>query len=139
MTTVKLSRARQRREPTPESSVKSAVCDFLDLHHIWNTRMNVGGAKLHGCWVKFGRKGMADLLCTPAKKLRDADILSITGGLDVCTEPHILWIETKAPKTGKQREDQLAFQVEVSRAGHSYLLVSDASQLETWLRERGYL
>jgi hypothetical protein len=65
--------------------------------------------------VKFGRKGMADLLAIRREFLQCRSIPA--------------WIECKRPKCG-QTPDQKLFQAEVEAEGHRYIVANDFEQVK---------
>jgi hypothetical protein len=91
------------------------VLDYLAAKHILAFRMNTGMARFDGRFVKFGVKGMADIL---------AFFRGWNG------EPVILpvWIETKA-KDGRQSEYQKSFQALVESHGHRYIIARSIDDL----------
>ena len=123
---------------TPESGVKRACEDLLAAHRIPYWRLQSGSIygdykTKTGQWkrwaVKLNDPGTADLLAAPRGEV------FINGWRyehDV-----FLWIETKRPQGGEQSEEQKAFQRMVEARKHFYLLVSDADQLEAWIKEHG--
>lgn len=121
------------RKRTPESGVLRACTDLLTAERIWWCRMNTGAVKDGKRFFRFGKKGMADILASAqphnlevAHKCEDW----------CCPDPQFLWIECKAEK-GEQTEDQIAFEKEVSMAGHHYLVVRDVNTLIAWLKDHG--
>jgi hypothetical protein len=116
-----------RRTKTPEGYVLDAVLDLLSVERIWHRRMNTGAHVVAATettkrrFIKFGSKGMADVLATPFLFSR---------------KPVILWIETKWKS--KQREAQKEFQAEVEEAGHYYLLARSTDDVIAWLKERKF-
>lgn len=89
---------------------------------IWAVRMNSGamfGSHQGKKWaVRFGRKGMADILAIRKRvALSEQDY-----------EFYPTWIEVKAPSK-HQSPDQILFQKEVEAEGHRYLLVHSWEEL----------
>lgn len=138
------------RKRTPESGVLRACLDLLAVHKIWHERRNTGAMKDGKRYIRFSRKGTADILATPkadhmvpaklmalavATSSDSAEIHKPSGHIGVMV-PTMLWIECKAGKN-KQSEDQIAFEKEVSMAGHHYLVVRDVNSLSAWLKEHG--
>lgn len=123
------------RKRTPESGVLKACLDLLAVHKIWHCRMNTGAVKDGIRFFRFGKKGMADILAVPRLSLEhNANPFANVSGTAWFATP--LWIEAKADR-GKQTEDQIAFEKEVSMAGHHYLVVRDVNTLSAWLKEHG--
>lgn len=91
----------------PEAGIQKLITDWLSAEHIWWRRMNSGMAvsEYQGRKrvIRYGSPGMADILAT------------FPDG--VCC-----WLEVKSP-TGKQTDDQVAFQMDVYCANHQYYLV----------------
>jgi len=114
-----------------ESDILRTIMDGLAAKRIWAIRMNSGG--MYGVhkgkrWaVKFGRKGMADILAV----LHVASPGGIPGG-HCWMSSRIYWIECKTA-TGKQSPEQAEFQQEVEAEGHRYLLVRSWEELEAKL------
>lgn len=108
-----------------ESDILRTILDGLAAMHIWAIRMNSGamyGSHKGKRWaVRFGRKGMADILALQVWET----IVSLGDGRAPHKYPHIapLWIEVKQPGK-KQTPDQLLFQKEVEAEGHRYLVAS---------------
>ena len=108
-----------------ESDILRTIMDGLAAKRIWAIRMNSGG--MYGVhkgkrWaVKFGRKGMADILAIRWRVQNR-----------VVSFHHVIWIECKT-RTGKQSPEQAAFQAEVENEGHCYLLVRSWEELEAKL------
>ena len=109
--------AKVARPQEKESDILRTIMDGLAAKRIWAIRMNSGG--MYGVhkgkrWaVKFGRKGMADILALHSW-IDTRDV----GRFVICP----IWIECKTA-TGKQSPEQAAFQAEVEAEGHRYLLV----------------
>jgi hypothetical protein len=70
--------------------------------------------------LRFGRKGMADILAIHSR-LEGYFTTDNNPVMDTIHTP--IWIEVKRPG-GKQTPDQIAFQSEVEAEGHRYLLVT---------------
>lgn len=45
-----------------EHEIQSAILDYLNLIHVMAWRCNTGAIKLGNRYVRFGKKGMADIL-----------------------------------------------------------------------------
>jgi len=78
----------------------------------------------------FGRRGCADILCTPLQRTKTDDRRSLGAGVSV------LWIECKSPTGGTQRPAQKEFQKEVEAAGHFYIIANSSDDVLRWLQER---
>jgi hypothetical protein len=108
------------RKVGPEASLMKAVLQLLKLRGVFFYRQNTGAVqatyKGRSRYVRFGAVGAPDIVCV------------IRG--------RYVGIELKAGK-GKQTEDQLAFQVNLEKAGGAYLVVRDAAELATWLTVEG--
>lgn len=101
-----------------ESDIQRLIMDYLAARGILAFRMNTGamGGSHNGkrWFVRFGSRGMADILAFPrsiAASRVPADM----------RPPNVLWIEVKTP-TGKQSDYQLAFSDAVRSYGHSYIV-----------------
>ena len=92
-----------------ESDIQRAILDYLAAKRVFAIRMNSGAMfgkhKGKGWAVRFGMKGMADILAFPY------------------VDFHILptWIEVKMPLASPSAE-QCAFGVMVEAEGHRYIL-----------------
>lgn len=88
-----------------ESPIQHLILDYLAAEHILAFRMNTGALPAGGDdgtkrrWVRFGVKGMADILAFP--------------------HGSVLWIETKST-TGRLSGLQESFARQVREAGHIY-------------------
>jgi len=92
--------------------------DGLSAMKIWHMRCNTGG--MFGSYkgkrwaVRFGRKGMGDILALPKKY----ELSWETSGWKIVPT----WFEVK--RLGeKQTQDQVIFELEVLAAGHRYAVV----------------
>lgn len=110
------------RRQTPESSLLKACTDLLSAERIWHERRNTGALRDGKRFVRFSKPGTADIMATiliPNTRVH-----------------HVLWLELKSA-TGRQRDKQKDFQLEVEDAKHTYLLIRDVDELRSWLREHG--
>jgi hypothetical protein len=100
-----------------ESSVMSAVDEYLTLKRIPYYRINSGALKTpRGQLVKFGSKGMSDIYAIgPA-------------GISI-------WIECKRPKGGRLSEAQKEFLDCINRNGGVGIVVNSVDSLENQLKE----
>jgi len=115
-----------------ESPVQRLILDWLAAEHYLAFRMNTGVAKFDDRFVKFGVKGMADILtfkstdyiyeCTYAGSGTPWDAKAIRLQMPI-------WIETKATK-GKQSEFQKSFQRQVEEHGHIYILAKSLEDVQ---------
>lgn len=109
---------------TPESALLRQITDYLTLKGIWWMRIQpFNGQTKSGRWMRSGKKGCADLLCTP---------LEFNGNWRV---PAVVWLELKTVR-GRQSADQIDFQHTVAQQGHYYRVIRDFTELEVWLKER---
>lgn len=120
-----------------EADIQRAITDLLDLKHIWWMRCNSGamaGSHKGKKWfVRFGKKGMADLLAI-ATIYRETYCKCGEQSRILFTTP--IWMEIKKP--GKWATDaQLSFANQVRAQGHFYLVADSVDVVEAWLRERG--
>lgn len=107
------------RVATTESAVLRACLDWLTLHCVCHWRSNNTGVydPARKRFRSFtGMKGVADILC-------------VVNGRLVC-------VECKSP-TGKQSDDQRAFQALIENAGGAYLLARGVGDLESNKRVLG--
>ena len=107
---------------TPEGFIQDLILDWLAAKHILAFRMNTGAMKIDKRYVKFGVKGMADILAFPTYY--------------ECSTPWEytipLWIEVKSEK-GKQSAEQKSFQDQVEEAGHHYVVARSIEDVEAAL------
>jgi hypothetical protein len=112
-----------------ESDIQRTILDGLAAMHIWHMRCNSGG--MYGShkgkrWaVRFGRKGMADILA-----IKKGAYPAHGSGLVLLLNP--IWIEVKRPGE-KQTEAQIDFQHEVQQEGHRYILAHSWEEVCTAL------
>jgi hypothetical protein len=107
---------RPQRIKVLERNVLSQVLSYLRLKKCLCYRMNTGAGIFQNKegprrFVKFGEKGMADILAF--------------------TKSSVIWCECKG-SNGKQSEYQKAFQQEVESFGHIYIVahsIDDISPL----------
>jgi hypothetical protein len=120
-------RARRRAyKGTPEGAVLASVLEYLAAERIWHRRNNTRVVDVAGKGGRtrpmfFGTAGMADVLATPW--LRGAN------------GPSPLWIECKS-SDGRQSEAQREFELEVTEAGHDYLVARSIDDVREWLEKR---
>lgn len=109
-----------------EAEIQKTIIEGLSALHIWHMRCNSGAMFAeHGGkkrMLRFGRKGMADILALP---YRDNKFHAC------CFNP--TWIEVKRPGE-KQTSYQIAFQAEVEQEGHRYLVITSWEELLEKLR-----
>jgi len=100
-----------------ESNVLSACLSHLGYLGIFHWRNNTGAVpgeyKGKKRLVRYGRKGMPDIMA--------------------CINGRMVGIEVKSP-TGKQSEDQKKFEDEMTAAKGTYCLVRSLDQLEAFLK-----
>lgn len=103
------SRALQKTKPKKpkgrrESEVQAGIMAYLDIRpDVWAWRVNVGGAFLHGFFVKFGVKGAPDI-----------------HGLQA-PEGRFFVVECKREKGGGLSEDQKRWRHNFIAAGGLYI------------------
>ena len=110
---------------TPEGFIQDLILDWLAAKHILAYRMNTGAMKIDKRYVKFGVKGMADILAFPTYI-----VLQHPGVAKEYTVP--LWIEVKSDK-GKQSLEQKSFQDQVEEHGHNYIVARSIEDVEAAL------
>lgn len=101
---------------SPEGYVQSAILDYLAAKHVLAYRINTGAVKLENRLVRFGVKGMADILAFPTS----------------CALPAVMWIEVKAEK-GRQSPEQKSFEAQVRAAGHIYIVARSVEDIEVYV------
>jgi hypothetical protein len=104
-----------------ESETQKAILDLLAVSGIFGFRLNTAAVKTGGRFFychTLGR-GAADILAFP----------SVGSG-----HYRILWIETKS-SVGRQQPEQVSFQEDVERRGHSYLLARSVDDVIQWMTE----
>lgn len=120
------------------TALVKSVCEYLAAENIWHRRMQTGALVAGERFVRFGSRGMADILATPYKKIYAAppssDGFVHNGELKI---HEILWLECKYG-SGRQSLDQKSFQREVEFEGHTYLIVRSIDDVILWLKEHGY-
>lgn len=113
-----------------EAQTQRAILDYLAAQRILHCRMNTGAMKAEHNgktrFLRFGRKGMADILAFPK-----GGCLCLNCNSWQRRHSMPLWIEVKSA-TGRQSPEQKAFQAEVEADGHSYLLVRDVDDLRRY-------
>jgi hypothetical protein len=92
--------------------------DFLAARHILAFRMNTGSAKVAGGFVRFGIKGMADILAF--------------GNTRMPRNPVVIWIECKSAG-GRQTPEQKSFESQVREAGHTYIVARSIDDVAVYL------
>jgi hypothetical protein len=102
---------------TPEQEIQKPILVYLKGRGIWCKRFNTG----RRAGVSFGYPGLADILCTPIRWNKTGGTISV------------VWLEVKT-KTGKQNQDQINFQQEVTENGHYYFVVRSIDDVETVLK-----
>lgn len=103
-----------------EAAIQRCIMDYLAAEHILAFRQNTGQAKMGERFVRFGVKGMADILAFKHRKTGFLATPAIIG--DYTTNVIVpIWIECKAGK-GKQSEFQKSFQAMVEEHGHRYIV-----------------
>ena len=106
-----------------ESPIQRLILDWLAAERILAFRMNTGVAKFDTRFVRFGVKGMADILSFP----------KLYTGCRACgdqwKDTAVVWIETKRPD-GKQSPEQKSFQQQVEEDGHIYILARSLEDVQ---------
>lgn len=115
---------------TPEGLILNAIVEYLSVKRVWFRRMNTGAIKVDKRFFRYGSVGMADVLAIVSRHL-----VGVTSeGADwQGWVPHPVWIEVKAPK-GHQSPAQLAFQKEVEKEGHGYVVARSVDDVEEYLK-----
>jgi hypothetical protein len=117
---------------TPEGLILDSIMGWLAAKHILAFRMLVGGAKVNASYMRFGVKGMADILAFPKFTMEDITRIGRERGMRYKV-PGILWIEVKTAK-GVQSEFQKSFQAQVEAEGHRYILARSIEDVEAALK-----
>jgi hypothetical protein len=125
------TRKRARKSRTPESGVLAEILQCLRNHRILCFRMNVGVHQVGSRFIRYGVKGMSDVLAFPKK---DIDLNGLYGGEQVVP----LWIEAKS-RDGRQGADQKIFQQVVEADGHWYVVVRSYEELDAYLKSKGVI
>jgi hypothetical protein len=120
---------KQPRIKTPESGVLNACLGLLSAERIWHRRVNTGAVMSGNRFLRFNKKGDADIMLTIP--------VPYTRGNGVSWQC-VCWVECKSD-TGKQSPDQKLFEAEARAEGHDYLLVRSSDDLKKWLQERGVI
>ena len=106
-----------------ESDILRTISEGLSALRIWHMRCNSGA--MFGEYagkkrmLRFGRRGMADVLALP--RICEAGHINCTDGDKPHCGPTVFWLEIKRPGE-KQSPDQIAFEQEVTAEGHRYLV-----------------
>lgn len=126
-------------QKVPESSVLRACLDLLAAEKIWHMRCNSGALRdRFNRPVRFGRKGMADILAivhmVKSGNLRIEGTSGVIpdGAYYWAIQP--VWIECKS-SDGRQSQEQRDFQNEVVAENHVYLLINDIDVLRDWIKK----
>ena len=116
------------RASSNANAVVRSVTDLLNAENIWNMRIQTGGLMGAKRFIRFGKKGAADVLA----------LVNIGPFLD--ENPCLpLWVEAKSG-SGRQSPAQKEFQAEVEAAGHSYIIAHDGPEaVVEWLKEHGVI
>lgn len=95
-----------------ESQIQAQICSYLNLKQVFFWRANTGAAKFGNAYVKFGKKGCADII----------GILACVGipNRNTCVCGRFLAIEVKTAK-GKLSLDQQAFREAVVSNGGLFI------------------
>jgi hypothetical protein len=103
------------------------VKDILEtcfVHGHFACPMKVGGAFVQGkdkpFFMKFGVKGMADVLCLGRRSTQGEYFFPI-------------WFEAKTG-AGEQDEFQKSFEEDVKRRGHAYIVIRDVREVDAILK-----
>ena len=112
----------------PEAQTQAAIMDYLAARRVLAFRMNSGAVvseyKGRTRMIRYGTKGMADVLAFPEKKL-------VIGGWTT-TVIMPVWIEVKAAK-GRTTPEQDAFAEMVIAQGHHYIVARSIEDVESHL------
>lgn len=120
------------KEALSESMIQGAILEYLAARHILAFRMNTGQAKIGERFVRFGVKGMADILAFKHRKAGYLAAPAIEG--DYATDVIVpFWIEVKNAK-GKQSPFQESFQHQVEDEGHRYIVARSIEDVEEAFR-----
>lgn len=99
-----------------ESTILSAILQYLAYRQgVYAWRMNVGGVKYGDQYVKFGFKGLSDII-------------------GILENGRFLAIEVKS-KTGKQTDDQRFFQDQIEGMGGLYILARSLDDVADVINE----
>lgn len=112
-----------------ERDIQKCIIDYLAAERIFAFRLNTGGAKVPGGFLRPHSLGAGA-----------ADILAFTEPADDAMETSKywfvpLWIEVKNSK-GRQSEEQKSFQEYVEGLGHRYILARSVDDVAELWRER---
>ena len=136
---------RKQRKPKPpvesEASIQRRIVDYLEAHGWFvylnrSGKMNALAGRMSGGSAKDN--GSPDLFCwkwgKPTRILGD----NTGDGYITRTEPCHFAVEVKRPG-GKQSDAQVAWAGRYCATGHSYLLAYDHSDVERFLKGKGWL
>jgi hypothetical protein len=114
-----------------ESQIQRSILDLLAAERIPAWRMNTGAMsgehKGKKWFMRFGEKGMADILAIPKKR-------ECIPPLYIRDIPQVLWIEVKTAD-GKVTDDQRAFGNHVADNGMHYLIARSVDDVIKWLKD----
>jgi hypothetical protein len=80
--------------------------------------MNTGAVKMTSGFVRFGVKGMADIVAFSSSRMPRI--------------PQVIWIECKAD-SGRQTPEQKSFETQVREAGHTYIVARSIDDVAVYL------
>lgn len=124
-----------------EAGIQKACIELLNAVGIPNFRMNAGdrfGTYKGKTWrIRGHEKGTADLLALPEVTVF-IPMPEVGINHQGRSHPHMwaLWLEIKRPGE-KQTPEQRDFQYRMESRGHVYLVITDVSQLQDWLKQNG--
>lgn len=107
---VKVAKDANYIQKVPEAVVLRGCLQFLTIQGIFHWRQNTGSTKIDDRYVKFGEKGIADII-------------------GILPDGVFFAVECKASTGGTQSIDQKKFQQKVDLSNGVYLLVNDLQRL----------
>ena len=119
-----------------EQDIQKCILDYLAAEHIFAFRLNTGGAKVHGGFLRSHSlgAGAADILAMPRIcESGHRNCLELSGKFHGEITP--TWIEVKNTK-GRQSAEQKSFQEYVEGLGHRYILARSVDDVREMWQER---
>jgi len=105
-------KSKVQKSVVSESSIQTAICDYLSYKRYFFWRQNTGGMFRDNRWFampKYSKKGIPD-------------ILLVKDGL-------FIGLEVKRPK-GRQSDHQKAFEQECKKAGGQYYIITSVEDVQ---------
>lgn len=105
-------KSKVQKSVVSESSIQTAICDYLSYKRYFFWRQNTGGMYREGRWFsqpKYSKNGVPDIILVKDGKF--------------------VGLEVKRPK-GKQSAHQLAFETDCKKAGGEYYIITSVEEVQ---------